>query len=348
MSNSTGPKPVRADVARAAGVSESTVSRALNDSPLISPGVKEKVREAAFSLGYVPSRQAAMFARNRSGSIGLVVPRYAAFPPFSRAYFPTVLDGVVVAAERRGCFVTIILDRADTTGEELAQLITGRTVDGLLFTITPAEYTRYRYLEELGLPFAMISNYHESVSSVDAAPEPGMRKAMVHACSLGHRRIGYITGDLRYKNGQDRLRVFRELSEEYGVTPFVREGDFSRTSGYRCAGELLRKGITAADAPTLVMTASDRAAMGVLAWCKDNWVDVPRQLSVIGYDDLHPARDAYPPLSTVRNPIEEAGARATDMLLDIIEGTRTAPEIIWLDTDYVVRNSTAPVIGTLP
>lgn len=345
MSNSNDSKPDRAEVARAAGVSESTVSRALNDSSLISASVKEKVREAARLLGYVPSRQAAMFARNRSGNIGLVVPRYAAFPPFSRAYFPTVLDGVVVAAEQRGCFVTIVLDRPDTTVEDLAQLITGRTVDGLLFTITPAEYSRYRYLQEQGLPFVMISNYHETISSVDADPKPGMHKAMVHAGGLGHRRIGYVTGDLRYKNGQDRLRVFRELSEEFGMKTCICAGDFSRTSGYRCAGELFPNGITTREAPTLVMTASDRAALGVLAWCKDNGVDVPRDVSVIGYDDLHPARDADPPLSTIHNPIEEASARATEMLLDIVEGTRTEHETIWLETDYVIRGSTGRARG---
>ncbi|TVR73757.1 MAG: LacI family transcriptional regulator [Spirochaetaceae bacterium] len=348
MSNDNDSRPVRADVARVAGVAESTVSRALNDSPLISGAVKEKVRRAALSLGYVPSRQAAMFARNRSGSIGLVVPRYSAFPPFSRAYFPAVLDGVVVAAEKRGCFVTIILDRADASGEELAQLVTGKSVDGLLFTVSPAEYSRYHVLEKLGLPFVLISNYHEAMSSVDATPEPGMRKAMEHACSLGHRTIGYITGDLRYTNGQDRLRVFRKLVSEYGVTARISEGDFSRTSGYRCAGEILSGGTAAAGAPTLIMAASDRAALGVLAWCKDRGIAVPEELSLIGYDDLHPAQDADPPLSTVRNPISEGGARATDLLLDIVEGTCTTPTVLWLDTDYVSRESTGPPSALVP
>lgn len=342
MAREPVPKPTRADVALLAGVAESTVSRALNDSSLISKEVKERVRQAAVSLGYVPSRQAAMFARNRSGSIGLVVPRYAAFPPFSRAYFPTVLDGVVVAAEKRHCFVTIILDRQDTSAEKLAHLVTGRTVDGLLFTVTPAEYKRYEYLQQLGLPFVLISNYRESMSSVDALPEPGMRKAVEHACGLGHRSIGYVTGDLRYKNGQDRLDVFRRLCREFGVSYSITEGDFSRTSGYRCAGELLGS-VSGSTRPTLIMTASDRAALGVLAYCKDHGITVPDDVSLIGYDDLYPAGDALPPLSTVCNPIYESGARAAELLLDIVEGTRAAPETVWLDTDFVVRGSTAPI-----
>jgi LacI family transcriptional regulator len=346
--DAAGFKPDRADVARIAGVAESTVSRALNDSPLISAKVKERVRRAAQSLGYVPSRQAAMFARNRSGNIGLVVPRYSAFPPFSRAYFPTVLDGVVVEAEKRHFFVTIILDRPGTTAEDLAQLITGRTVDGLLFTVTPAEYSRYEYLQGLGLPFVLTSNYHEDMSSVDARPEPGMRRAIEHARSLGHRSIGYITGDLKYTNGQDRLRVFEALCAEYGLVYRIEHGDFSRTSGYRGAEALLGvSSVDSGDRPTLIMTASDRAALGVRAWCRDHDWTVPDQLSLIGYDDLHPARDADPPLSTVRNPIGESGARATQLLLDIIEGKRSSPETVWLDTDFVARGSTAAPGGPL-
>lgn len=340
MSNT---KPTRADVAREAGVAESTVSRALNDSPLISDEVKTRVRQAADELGYVLNRQAAMFARNRAGSIGLVVPRYASFPPFSRAYFPAVLDGVVVAAEKRGYFVTIILDREDTTAETLAQLVSGRSVDGLLFTVTPAQYDRYEYLEAEDMPFVLINNYQDGMYGVDSLPEPGMRKAFERAFELGHRRIGYISGDLRFKNGQDRLRVFQKLCAEFGITGVVREGDFSRSSGYRRGEALLQ------DDPeiTMIMTASDRSALGVLAYCEEHIIQVPEDVSIIGYDDLHPARDAIPPLSTVRNPIEKSGWTAANMLIDVVEGVRSDPITVWLDTDYVDRQSTGVVRGTV-
>lgn len=337
MSKRNTTRTSRADVARHAGVSESTVSRALNDSSLISQAVKDRVRRSARVLGYVRNRQAEMFARNRAGSIGFVVPRYAAFPPFSRAYFPTVLDGVVVAAEQRHFFVTIILDHEDTTVESLAQLVTGRSVDGLLFTATPAEYTRYEHLQDLGVPFVLISNYHDSMYSVDARPEPGMRKAFQHVYELGHRVFGYVTGDLRYKNGQDRLGVFKRLCGEFDVAFSICEGNFSRTSGYTCAQQLLL------NAPTVIMTASDRAALGVVAHCSDQGIAVPDEVSVIGYDDLHPAQDALLPLSTVRNPIEQSGYQAATLIIDMVEGIRSSPEAIWLDTDYVPRSSTGPV-----
>lgn len=332
-------KPSRAEVARAAGVAESTVSRALNDSPLISPAIKEKVRDTAERLGYTPSRQAANFARGRSGAIGLVVPRYAAFPPFSRAYFPTLLDGVVLAAEEKGFFVTIVLDKEHTTKERLVEMVSGRSVDGFLFAVSPAKYDRYEHLKQRGVPFVLINNYHKGLSSVDARPEPGMRSAFEHAHGLGHRRIGYITGDLNFKNGIDRLNTFRTLSAEFDVSAAEEVGNFSRTSGYQGTIRLLSG--QSSRRPTLIMTASDRAAIGAVGACADTGVRVPEDVSIVGYDDLHPARDISPRLSTVHNPIEESGREAASLLIEFVGAERSRATAKWLDTSYVSRESTS-------
>ena len=255
--------PKRIEVARLAGVSESTVSRSLNDSPLISHQSKQKVKEAARRLGYVPSRQAALFARRRTYTLGFVVPSYQKFPPFSRAYFPALLDGAVLGAEERGYSVAIVLDRVEEPSRDYGALVRNRTYDGLLFAVTRSDYDRFRYFGENRIPFVLVNNYAEGLYSVDARPEPGMRGAFRHARELGHHRIGYVTGDMSYKNAVDRLTVFNRLAEEFGMQTVITEGDFSRTSGYRGTHQLL----TAGTPPTLVMTSSDRAAMGVLQYC---------------------------------------------------------------------------------
>lgn len=334
-----GKKPTRADVARAAGVAESTVSRALNDSPLISKDIKDKVCLTAERLGYRPSRQAANFARRRSGTLGLVVPRYAAFPPFSRAYFPTLLDGVVLAAEERGYLVTIVLDKAEKTDDALVDMVAGRSVDGFLFAVSPAKYERYTHLKRRGVPFVLINNYHQGLSSVDARPEPGMRAAFQHVSELRHRRVGYITGDLRFKNGVDRLDTFGRLATEFNIRSQEVEGNFSRTSGYEGTMRLLAGPVS--DRPTVIMTASDRAAIGALGACADLGLRVPEEVSVIGYDDLYPARDISPRLSTVHNPIEESGREATLLLIELVAGERKRATAKWLDTGFVVRESTS-------
>jgi DNA-binding LacI/PurR family transcriptional regulator len=332
-------KPTRAEVARAAGVAESTVSRALNDSPLISCEIKAKVRQTAERLGYTPSRQAANFARGRSGALGLVVPRYSAFPPFSRAYFPTLLDGAVLAAENQGFFVTIILDKGQLSKESLCELVTGRSVDGFLFAVSPARYDCYDHLKRRDIPFVLINNYHKGLSSVDARPEPGMRAAFEHACGLGHNRFGYITGDLNFKNGVDRLNTFRTLVKEFAIEAAEEVGDFSRTSGYQSTIRLLSASVS--QRPTLIMTASDRAAYGAVAACAELGVRVPEEVSIIGYDGLHPARDISPRLSTVQNPIEQSGHDAAALLIELISGKRRRATAKWLDTSFVGWDSTS-------
>jgi LacI family transcriptional regulator len=335
-------KAKRADVARHAGVAESTVSRALNDSPLISEPIKAKVRESALALGYVPSRQAALFARNRSFTMGFVVPAYDSFPPFSRPYFPALLDGAVLGAEERGYSITIVLDKVSKNLRDYYELVKSKTVEGLVFAVTKADFTPFLELSEAGMPFVLINNYHEGISSADARPLPGMREAVSHACNLGHKRLGYITGDMRYRNAIDRLAAFERLVSEHRVGSRIVEGDFSRKSGYRGAKSLLE----APDPPTIILTSSDRAALGVLTYCSEAGIPVPEELSVIGYDNLYPAQDLVPTLSTVDHPISKLGLLGTQLLADLIEGTVEGPVQKFIDTGFVVRQSTGRARGS--
>jgi LacI family transcriptional regulator len=336
--------PKRAEVARLAGVSESTVSRSLNDSPLISTRSKQRVRDAAKSLGYVPSRQAALFARNRTFTVGFVVPSYESFPPFSRAYFPALLDGAVLGAEEMGFSVAIVLDKMHTETRDYQALVQSKTYDGLLFAVTRAEFAPFLLLREHRIPFVMINNYCDGLDSVDARPERGMRMAFQHAMDLGHARIGFITGDMAYRNAIDRRDVFVRLADEFGMRTSFVEGNFSKTSGYRGTAALLAAG----EQPTIIMTSSDRAAHGVLQYCAERGIGVPGDLSVIGYDNLLPAQDVSPPLSTVDNPVSKAGWVAAQLLIDIISGEVAEPVQVWLDTGFVARGSSGPLGALRP
>ncbi len=323
-------------MAARAGVAESTVSRALNDSSLISPVIKLKVRQAASDLGYIPSRQAALFARKKTCMIGFVVPEYGSFPPFSRPYFPALLDGAVLGAEARGYWISIVLNKVSMPVRDYFALVESKTVDGLIFAVTPADYAPFLDLVEVGLPFVLINNYHEGLSSVDSRPLAGMRAAFSHAWNLGHRHVGYVTGDMRYRNAIDRLEAFRALAEEFDMLARIVEGDFSRSSGYRGGARLLGDG----ERPTIIMTSSDRQALGVLSYCSEKGIAVPRDLSLVGYDNLYPAQDLIPALSTVDHPISRSGYVGAELLADLIEGKEKGPCQKWLDTGFVVREST--------
>jgi LacI family transcriptional regulator len=242
---------------------------------------------------------------------------------------------VVLESDAEGYAPTIILDKQDQG--DYYTLYRSRMVDGLLFAVTRADFRPFQGLRDAGVPFVLINNYQEGLNSVDALPESGMRKAFSHAYNLGHRRMGYITGDMRYRNAIDRLAVFQKLSAEYGLRPLIEEGDFSRGSGYRVTYKL----VSVARPPTLIMTASDRAAVGVLGYTAENKIRVPGELSVIGYDDLPPAEDISPSLSTVVHPVTTLARRATRLLINILEKRAEEPVQEWLDTDFVIRESTA-------
>ncbi len=332
-------KACRGDVAKAAGVSESTVSRALNDSPLISASIKEKVRTVAKELGYIPSRQATLFARRHTKMLGFVVPSYEAFPTFSRSYFPALLDGVVLECDRQGYSATIILDRKKSDTQDYYTLIRSKTVDGLLFAVTRADFKPFAGLRAQGVPFVLINNYHEGLNSVDALPESGTRQACEHAYSLGHRRWGYITGDMQFRNAIDRLEVFTSLAHEYGAEISVVEGNFSKTSGRIGAEKLLGNG--KGKTPSIIFCSSDRCAFGVLEYASSIGLEVPGELSVIGYDNLPPVEDVSPPLSTIVHPVTLLARRATDLLIRILEGGQEEPVAEWLDTGFIARDSSS-------
>jgi LacI family transcriptional regulator len=332
------PRAKRSEVAREAGVSESTVSRALNDSALISAGVKDRVKAVAQRLGYVPSQQAALFARKRTLRLGFVVRSYKSFPPFSRAYFPALLDGAVLGADEKGYSVAILLDKEqDIEGKQLIHAVRSQHVDGLLIGVSASADKRLHALKKAGIPLVLINNYQAGFSSVDGRPDTGTRRAFEHAVELGHKHIGYIGGDMNFHNAEDRLIAFKRIAEEFKLQTTIVDGDFSRRSGYMGAAALLQR----KNRPTLIMTACDREALGVLNYCRQHRINVPEDVGVIGYDNLDPAKIITPALTTIDSPVTESGRIAAHILIKLIERKSKRPIQKWLDSGFVVRESTA-------
>ena len=327
----------RAEVAKAAGVSESTVSRALNDSPLISDEIKKKVRTVSEQLGYFPSRTATLFASNKSFAIGFVVPYYPSIMPFTRPYFPSLLDGLLLGSLEHNYTISIVFENHLGRYRSYYELINSHSYDGLVFAITKDQFPEIQPLIDRSLPFVLVNNYQAGAASIYARPDVGMTKAFEHATGLGHSHIGYITGDLQFKNGKDRLAMFEQLASRYHCTTTIVEGDFSRSSGFDAFQQL-------SHGPSLVMTASDRQAFGFFQACTEHGKRVPQDLSVIGYDNFQPASTSAPPLTTVNHPITEMGRQAVLMLVSMIEQGK-AGEQKWADTDLVIRRSTTLIGG---
>jgi LacI family transcriptional regulator len=325
----------RAAVAKRAGVSESTVSRALSGSNLISEKTKERIRKAASELGYIPNKQAACFSTQKTSRLGFVVPVYRSFPLFSRAYFPAMLDGAVKGAEQRGYSITIIPDKKGDEFKDLPNTVKSREVDGLLMVITTISDPRIEELKNQEIPFVLINSLRQGCYSVDSNPLPGMKKAFEYMVEMDHRNIGYISGDRQYQNSLDRLDAFNQLAHEFKIKNVIMDGNFSRRSGYYCAGKFLNNG----NPPSLIMTSSDREAIGVIDYCRDHNVSIPEQLSVIGFDNLDPAEFVTPTITTVDNPVTQTGEQSSKLLIDMIEGNIKEPVAKKLDTGFIVRQS---------
>ncbi|AEV28841.1 transcriptional regulator [Sphaerochaeta pleomorpha str. Grapes] len=328
-----GKQVGRAEVAKSAGVSESTVSRALNDSPLISEEIKKKVREQAEILGYFPSRTATLFASNKSFTLGFVVPYYRNIMPFTRPYFPSLLDGLLLGSMDRGYNIGIVFEKHLGKYRTYNELINSHSYDGLVFAITKDDFPELDSMLEHKIPLVLVNNYHDGAASVYARPDKGMALAFEHAVTLGHHSIGYITGDLRFKNGKDRLAVFETLAAQYHLDIQIVEGNFSRSSGFEALSSFGRR-------PSLVMTASDRQAFGFMQACLEHGIKIPQEISVIGYDNFQLAGTSSPPLTTVDHPITEMGKLAANMVIDMIQ-KGTLPEQRWVDTGFMIRKSTA-------
>jgi len=329
-------KVKRAQVAQAIGVSESTVSRALNDSPLISEEVKKKVRLKAEELGYFPSRPATLFAIGRSYSLGLVVPNFEKILPFTRSYFPSLLDGILLGATNAGYNVGIVVAGKLGKYRNYTELVKSKSFDGLVFALLPEHEKATPDLIKNHIPFVLVNNYCDGASSVYAKPNVGMEKAFMHAVSLGHKHIGYLSGDLNYKNGEDRLEVFKELSNKYKIKNEIVLGDFSYSSGYNSFNKFKKR---IGKEISLIMTSSDRQAFGFIDACHKNGLIIPKDLSVIGYDNFV-TNNPYA-LTTVNHPITHMGTEAANLLIKMIESKTYFTQQIWVDTDFVIRNTTS-------
>lgn len=326
----------RADVASAAGVAESTVSRALNDSPLISKEVIERIKKVAEELGYFPNRQAVLLASNKTMRLGLVVRTYKSFSPFSRSYFPRLLDGVLQQAEELGYSITIVLDKRFEEYKDLSKMIYAKEVDGLIFSVAPMNEDRFGKLLEKSVPFVLVNSVYPGANSINCDPYKGTRDAFSHIKSLGHRHIGYISGDLRFWDGTERLKVIQQLAEEYDLRLTIQQGDFSKRSGLSGARELL----TGSDRPSVIFTASDRCALGVMEYCRSEAISIPESLSIVGFDNLGPARDSIPGLSTIHNPVVRMGSEAVTIIDQELRGARSASSNILMDSGFIIRYTT--------
>ena len=333
-----GHAPVTlADVAVAAGVSPATASRVLNGSPRVRPGTRRQVEEAMARLGYARIRAARPARPQPTGYIALVVCEEGA-RLFSDPFFARILWGisrVLVAAE-----LQLVLLMVRSAGDRLAAVRYLRSghVDGALFASMHGRHPVG--LEHLGLPVALVGRPFSgggALAYVDADNRGGAERAVRYLIASGRTKIATIAGPRDMVPGIDRLAGYRAAVDQAGLTDpgLVGYGDFSQASGQHALFRLLdrRPGIDA------VFAASDLMAAGAIRALRRTGRQVPGDVAVVGFDDSPLARHTDPPLTTMRQPVDEMGARAARELLALIGRNGQAPRRVLLDTQLIRRES---------
>jgi DNA-binding LacI/PurR family transcriptional regulator len=334
-----GP-PTLEQVAALAGVSRATVSRVVNGSPKVSPAVRAQVERAVAKLGYVPNRAARSLVTRRADSVALVVSEpHARF--FSEPFFAGMVRGVSAALAETGVQLLLLIAQDLPDRGWLERYVVGGHVDGVLLASLHGDDPLPGTLERAGVPAVLIGRPVDQAapgSYVDADNRGGAGKAVGHLARRGRRRIATITGSLDMGVGQDRLEGYRDGLAAAGLAgagDLVETGDFTEEGGAAAMGRLLERPGDPVDA---VFAASDLMAAGALRALRAAGRRVPEDVAVVGFEDSAVARYAQPPLTTVRQPIEEMGRQATRLLLAQVAGEAGGMHLI-LDTELVVRAS---------
>jgi DNA-binding LacI/PurR family transcriptional regulator len=332
-------RPTIKTVAARAGVGRTTVSRVLNGSPLVSDEVRAAVLTAIDELNYVPNSVARSLVTRRTDSIALVIPESESRLG-SEPYFSAVIRGVSdgLAGTQIQLLLILVRDRRELV--RLEEFLTARRVDGVLLVSVHRDDPLPGLLESLELPTVLAGRRHaeESLTHVHSDNVGGAAEAVRHLLGRGRSAIGTITGPLDMDVGNSRLRGWREALAEAGLAPadsLVATGDFTEEGGGLAMRSLLLRH------PGLdgIFAASDVMAAGALAELRRQGRRVPDDVALVGFDDSIVARHTDPPLTSVRQPVEEIGRTITELLLQEIAQGSTARQRVVLPTSLIVRGS---------
>ena len=334
------------DVARRAGVSIATVSRAVNHIPTVDPELARKVWKAIDEVGYLPNTQARALVSGRSRMLGLIVSE------ITNPFFPELVQEFENLAVAQGYEVLIgSTNYEPARTESLIRRMLQRNVDGVAVMTFGIEEDLVQKLVEREFPLVFIDAgpplANIRVIKVDYGE--GIRQGVQHLAALGHRKIAFISGPLRLRSATARRDAFLKSMGELGLTvpaEHMAEGDHTMEGGMTAMERLT----ALSELPTAVMCSNDLTAIGVLHTLYRTTHTVPQEISVVGFDDIHLAQFMLPPLTTVQMSCKLLAAAAVEALRAGIEAEHPkVAQTEWhVPTRLVVRQSSAFPRGTLP
>ncbi|MBZ4485755.1 LacI family DNA-binding transcriptional regulator [Microbacterium sp. cx-55] len=330
-----GRRPSIRDVARLAAVSHQTVSRVINNHPSIRPETRERVIEVMTRLQYSPNRAARALVTSRSQTIGILSASSTQYGPASS------IAAIEEAARARGYWVStanIVPNDPASIPAGLAHL-TAQSIEGLVVIAPQVRVLRALEAQPLDIPYVTLQSPEldpQHALSVDQIA--GARLATRHLIELGHRSIYHLAGPQDWIEAEARMRGFLEEMSAHDIpttAPIL--GDWTADFGYYAGRELLRvRDFTA------VFSSNDQMALGLMHAVRAEGLDVPGDISIVGFDDIPEAAHFWPPLTSVRQDFAELGRRCVDLLLGPADGVEPAASTIV--PELIVRGSSAALL----
>lgn len=335
--NKRASKVTIVDVAAEAKVSFGTVSRVINNDVHVKPETRKRVQDAMKRLSFVANRQARSLAGGKSNLIGVMV------PDLGTGYIGEIIHGIdAELAETTYDLMLLTTHRAAVKEANYVINLAQQIMDGLLLVLprNPVDYMGT--LEERSYPYVLIDHQGngENCPAVGATNWQGAYNATDYAIKMGHQAIGFITGSLDLGAAVDRLEGYKTALRYHHIPvrpELIYEGTFNQLDGYTGANHFL----DLENPPTLIFASNDVMAMAVMDAVRERGLRVPDDISILGFDDIPQASLIHPALTTVRQPLEQMGRVAAQMLLDILQHPESKPGRITLPTELIIRDSTA-------
>jgi len=326
-------------VALKAGVSRATVSRVVNGSTRVDPDTRKAVERAIRQLEYIPNRAARSLVTRRTDSVGLVIPEPTT-RLFGDPFFPGLIRGINAVLREVDQILVLLTPESVQDERHLERYLTSGHLDGAMLVSLHGEDPLPGLLRERGVPVVVGGRPGASnpVDSVDVDNVQGARHAVRHLIGLGRRRILTITGPRDMTAAQDRVAGYREALAEAGITPDASlelEGQFDQAT----ARDVVERAIAGQTRFDAVFAQSDAMALGAMSAIRRAGMRVPEDVAVVGFDDSALALSSDPPLTSVRQPIEEMGREMARALLAQVGHSRPVPRSVVLATELIVRGS---------
>ncbi len=324
------------DVAKLAGVGLGTVSRVLNNSPAVKDTTRLRVKAAIQQLDFTPDPIARSMTGGRTGTLAVIIPF------FTRPFSIEVLRGIEAGTSRLGYEMVVYnIENDEQRDDYFRRLPMSRKVDGLLIVSLSPKDKFIPNFTRVKIPTILVDAYNTSLTSIVVNNIDGAYYAMKHLLEKGHRRIGFINGEIegnfKFNQANDRLIGVHRALNKFGIDfePELAEiASWDRQGGRAASARLLSQ----KDPPTAIFAASDVQALGTLETARTLGLAVPDDLSIMGYDGIELSE--WLQLTTIQQPMYQMGELGLTLLLEQIENPGKPPELIRLNTELIVRNTT--------